>query len=71
MRASDNWEAFRAAYAAVLAGQEEVLQQIAAYARTQRVCLLCRERDPARCHRSLLAERLAALGGLTIEHSTA
>ena len=55
----------------MLAGQEELLQQIAAYARTHRVCLLCRECDPDLCHRSLLAERLAALAGLTIEHSTA
>jgi uncharacterized protein (DUF488 family) len=30
--------------------------------------LLCVERDPEACHRSLLAERLAAAHGLTVSH---
>jgi hypothetical protein len=71
LKATGDWQAFRAAYETVLVAQEALEQQIAAYARTHRVCLLCGERDPARCHRSLLAERLADLAGLTIEHLTA
>lgn len=63
-----NWEAFRAAYAGGLAGQGDLLQHIASYARTHRVCLLCGARNPTRCHRSVLAERLAELAGLNIEH---
>lgn len=34
------------------------LAEIAALARTERVALLCVEADPARCHRTLVAERL-------------
>ena len=30
--------------------------------------LLCVERDPEACHRSLIAERLAALPGISVEH---
>ena len=30
--------------------------------------LLCVERDPEACHRSLIAERLASHGGLPVEH---
>ncbi len=30
--------------------------------------LLCVERDPEACHRSLIAERIAAEHGLTVEH---
>lgn len=38
------------------------LDDLAALARAQPVCLLCFERDPALCHRRLLAERLAERG---------
>jgi uncharacterized protein (DUF488 family) len=31
-------------------------------------CLLCLERQPAHCHRSIVAEHLADLPGLTVEH---
>lgn len=31
-------------------------------------CLLCFERDPALCHRTIVAQRLAARLGLAIEH---
>ena len=31
-------------------------------------CLMCYERDPARCHRAIVAERLAALTGLAVRH---
>ncbi len=40
----------------------EALEDLAAVAKEQPVCLLCFERDPACCHRRLLAERLAERG---------
>lgn len=43
-------------------GAETAFQDLAAMAAEQPVCLLCFERDPARCHRSVLAERLAERG---------
>ena len=38
------------------------VEELADLARTRPVCLLCFERDPAQCHRRLLAERLAVRG---------
>lgn len=32
------------------------------------VCLLCYEREPARCHRAVVAERLAAATGAAVRH---
>lgn len=34
------------------------------------VCLMCMERDPAQCHRSLLAARLERDHGFAVEHLT-
>ena len=38
------------------------LEDLAALAAERPICLLCFERDPARCHRRLVAERLAPRG---------
>lgn len=43
------------------AGQE-AFEDLASLAETRPICLLCFERDPANCHRRILAERLAARG---------
>ena len=48
-------------------GQAELAQACAA-ARAQRTCLMCFEHDPARCHRSLVAEMIAATTGQRIFH---
>jgi uncharacterized protein (DUF488 family) len=44
------------------AGAQAALDDLAALAAEQPVCLLCFERDPAFCHRRILAERLAPRG---------
>ena len=41
---------------------EAALDELTALACSRPVCLLCFERDPAQCHRRLLAERLADRG---------
>jgi uncharacterized protein (DUF488 family) len=48
----------------VLAGEpaREALDALAELAARQSVCLLCFERDPAACHRRIVAERLTARG---------
>jgi len=48
----------------VLATDEarEALRDLEALARTRPICLLCFERDPAHCHRRVLAQRLAGQG---------
>ncbi|GJE69563.1 DUF488 domain-containing protein [Methylorubrum podarium] len=43
------------------------LDALAELAARQPVCLLCFERDPARCHRRVLAERLAPRGFETVD----
>ena len=44
------------------AGGIAALDDLAAMAGASPICLLCFERDPTRCHRRILAERLAARG---------
>lgn len=43
------------------------LDALADLAAARPVCLLCFERDPARCHRRVLAERLAPRGFETVD----
>lgn len=44
------------------------LAEAAALVRHQRVCLLCMEHDPAVCHRSEVARRLAKATGGAVDH---
>ncbi len=44
------------------------LDEAAGLARAAPVCLMCYERDPRRCHRLIVAERLAATLGAEIRH---
>ncbi|MBK1660763.1 DUF488 domain-containing protein [Paracraurococcus ruber] len=57
-------------FAARLAGTEAqaALAQLAGQARAERVCLLCLEADPMRCHRRLVAEAVAASDEFVIAH---
>ena len=49
---------------------QAVLAQARGLAAGQRACLLCFERDPAHCHRRLVAEMIAAETGQSIVHLT-
>lgn len=59
-------EAMRRVFAAHLAGVEAqaALAALSDRARRERLCLLCLEADPARCHRTLVAEAV----GLPVLH---
>ena len=47
----------------------EELEELVSLARSgQRLCLLCYERDPTRCHRQWIAERVHARTGARVEH---
>lgn len=61
-------EEMRRIFGAHLAGTEPqaALAALAARAREEPVCLLCLERDPRHCHRSLVAEAI----GLPVVHLT-
>lgn len=63
-----DWSALVAAYEEALAGQQDLLKRVAVYAQDHRICLLCMEHAPDHCHRSVLAQSLARLAGLQVEH---
>lgn len=56
---------FREIFSAVLetAAAKEAIQEIADISRTKAACLLCFERDPAHCHRTMVADRITQLTG--------
>lgn len=56
-----DFEAFADLYGSLLDGRGDSLQAILDLATERRVCLLCFEEDPDRCHRSLVARRLHAM----------
>ncbi|HLV98702.1 MAG TPA: DUF488 family protein [Ktedonobacterales bacterium] len=70
LREDGDGDAFAAAYLAALASQEDLLRRIAGWARDHPICLLSLEHNAALGHLGLLATRLAALGGLEVEHLT-
>ena len=46
---------------------QEAFRALEALAEAQPICLLCFERDPANCHRRVLAQRLAERGFETVD----
>jgi uncharacterized protein (DUF488 family) len=61
---SGRYDLFRAIYIEHLdsAEAQSSLRMLAAVAEEKATCLLCFERDPATCHRSLVADRLTGYG---------
>lgn len=49
-------------------GAQEGLSDLADLASSTSVCLLCYEREPSRCHRSLVVEALSAILPLQVQH---
>ncbi len=56
---------FREIFAAHLdgAGARKGLDRAFAYAAGEAVCLLCLEKAPSHCHRSMIADRMSAISG--------
>ena len=65
-----NFEAFRAIYGTHLdsAPAQDGLRCLAAAVREAPTCLLCFERDPKTCHRSLVAQEVSREIGFQIQH---
>ena len=63
-------EEMKRVFARRLAGTEAqaALAALAEDARREPVCLLCLEADPQHCHRALVAEAVAAGGGVSVVH---
>jgi uncharacterized protein (DUF488 family) len=55
-----------AKYRAHLGGAHEAIESVAECARGRRVALLCHEADSAKCHRSLLAPKVAKALGVAV-----
>lgn len=53
-----NWGEFSRKYVASLRGKENLLQELAAKSKKGTITLLCTDKDPARCHRTLLKTQI-------------
>ena len=51
-----------------LRGQNDALSELNQIIRSSTACLICFERDPALCHRSIVAESVAKKTGATVRH---
>ena len=51
-----------------LRGQTDALSELGEIVRNSIACLVCFERDPALCHRSIVAESVAKKTGATVRH---
>ena len=58
LRQTKNWDKYARAYSQVLDVQKSALVDLAVRTNSDRLCLMCFERDYKECHRSLVAERL-------------
>jgi len=53
-----SWKEYAAAYRRSLKGKEETLRSLASESKKGTITLLCTEKDPGSCHRSLLKEAI-------------
>ena len=53
-----SWKEYVPAYKRSLKGKERLLKQLAAESEKGTITLLCTERDPSTCHRSVLKEAI-------------
>ena len=69
LRAGGTWEEYERGYNAHLARQAAEVQVLLDLAAERTICLLCFEREPEVCHRSLIARQMAAKQpGLVVHH---
>lgn len=70
LSADGNYEQFFSAFRAYLGMQGKSLQVAAELAVAERVCLMCVEKCPLECHRSVVADAIVQVldGPVTVEH---
>lgn len=69
LRGGGTWKSYESGYNAHLARYEEEVQALLDLAAERTICLLCFERDPEVCHRSLIAQTMADKHpGLVVHH---
>jgi uncharacterized protein (DUF488 family) len=71
-RADGDWPRYAGRFKTYLETQTEVLGKVAGWAEAERCCLLCFEEDYRFCHRSFVADRVAARAtrAMRIQHLT-
>lgn len=71
LRAGGSWWEYIKGYERVLKKQAAEIDALIKLAREKRICLLCFERNPAECHRSLVAREMELRAGdspVQVEH---
>jgi uncharacterized protein (DUF488 family) len=58
LRSGGSWWEYVKGYKAVLRARQGEVKHLSRLAAKKRICLLCFERNPAECHRSLIAREL-------------
>lgn len=56
------WDAYVRRYTSSLTGKGDLLKELARESRKGTITLLCTDKDPSRCHRSLLREAIERQG---------
>jgi uncharacterized protein (DUF488 family) len=70
LKAGLSFDEFAGLFAELLDQRSEELEDLLELAAERATCLVCFEEDPARCHRSLIAQRIVDLsdGTILVEH---
>ena len=65
-----DWSTFRKVYDAVInsTAAQSALDEIEQIARTEDICLMCYERDPSTCHRTIISSTLESRLDLETRH---
>jgi uncharacterized protein YeaO (DUF488 family) len=53
-----DWKRFAVGYRKSLKGKEDLLRALARVSKKETITLLCTEKDPSTCHRSLLKKEI-------------
>lgn len=61
-KSGGSWDEFLIEYKRHLATQSEAFDFLVEFTMANRTALMCYERDPSTCHRSIIAERMAGIG---------
>jgi uncharacterized protein (DUF488 family) len=70
-REDGDWRAYTRDFQTYLATQEATVQQLARFAGSSAVCLICFEADFNFCHRTYVARAATRAGGPPVQHITA
>lgn len=68
LKETGDYERFFEQYREHLSSQREALAALEELVENQSVCLMCYEKDPHKCHRSVIAKELSDRGGVEAWH---